>query len=96
MISWLRTDIPTHDRPSVQVGSTPLHETAFNDFEDAAEMLLKAGCKADEINMVSVSFAVLVLNQRVRDQRCCILKARPVLWSRADAPHCTWHASKAR
>ena len=55
MIWSLRTDMPTHGCLSVQSGSTPLHECAFNDFEDAADMLIKAGCKVDETNMVSVS-----------------------------------------
>ena len=41
----------------MQAGSTPLHECAFNDFEEAADLLLAGGCKWDECNMVSIPYA---------------------------------------
>lgn len=48
----------------MQAGATPLHETAFNDFEEAAELLIAAGADVDALNVVSgtrLPFAVLLL-----------------------------------
>ena len=75
----------------MQTAATPMHEAAFNDFEEAAELLLEAGCEADMLNVVS-GFHVVWLREAVvccGHHRCCWLTPCRLCvgtgWPRADS-----------
>ena len=80
-----------HQRPRLasQAGATPLHETAFNDFEEAAEMLIAAGCDIDPLNVVSAAPVALVsVTEQTMTPPC-------PMYSRVAAVLCTWRVSRA-
>ena len=79
-----------HQRPRLasQAGATPLHETAFNDFEEAAEMLIAAGCDIDPLNVVSAALVALVsVMEQTMTPPC-------PMYSRVAAVLCTWRVSR--
>lgn len=81
-----------HQRPRLasQAGATPLHETAFNDFEEAAEMLIAAGCDIDPLNVVSaalVALHVVSVTEQTMTPPC-------PMYSRVAAVLCTWRVSR--
>eukprot|EP01046_Picozoa_sp_COSAG06_P006497 COSAG06_NODE_306_length_17801_cov_6.989210_8_plen_89_part_00 len=79
-----------HQRPPLasQAGATPLHETAFNDFEEAAEMLIAAGCDIDPLNVVSAALVALVsVTEQTMTPPC-------PMYSRVAAVLFTWRVSR--